>query len=131
MNIHVVAASKCAFVEFAARAEAEHAAQQLYNTLTVKGQALTLNWAKPRAQAAVEGGGGARAPAPPGAMAQLPPPPGMEYAPKSAYALPGMAAPAFDHGNQSATGGPVKRQRVGEQTVEYPSMNPGRMGSKL
>ena len=132
VNIHVVAASKCAFIEFAARAEAEHAARQLYKTLTVKSQALSLNWAKPRTQASVEGGGhattGAAAP-PSEALSQLPPPPGMEYAPQSAYALPGMSVPAFDY--HSSMGGPVKRQRIGEQAAEYPSMNPGRMGSKL
>jgi pre-mRNA-splicing factor RBM22/SLT11 len=131
-NIHLVAASKCAFVEYASRSEAEHAAKQLYKSLLVKGQSLSLNWAKPRTQATIEGGGG-RSASSSSASSALLPPPGMESAPSSAYALPGMAAPTFGGAPAplppaGASGAPAKRQRTDNA---YPSMNPNQNGSKL
>jgi len=95
-HIFMARPSKCAFVEYSNRAEAELAASQLYNALMVKGRALTLSWAKPRTQAVVKGNaleegvlGAGSCPS----SAIMPPPPGMEGARPSAYALPGMTVP--------------------------------------
>jgi hypothetical protein len=48
-----VKSARCAFVEFASREMAEHAASSMHNALVCKGTALTVNWAKPRAQSAI------------------------------------------------------------------------------
>ena len=92
VNIHMARPSRCAFVEYSLRSEAEHAASQLYNALMVKGRALTLSWAKPRAQAVIQGSESV-GPNGTSADATLLPPPGMESAPLEHYALPGLQAP--------------------------------------
>lgn len=98
VNITMLKAAKCAFVEYVDRAAAEYAAQQLYNALIVHGHPISVNWAKPRTTQATEFGDGSRAAQ--AAAEQLSggggamlPPPGMERAPRSQYALPGMALP--------------------------------------
>ena len=95
-NIHMARAGKCAFVEFASREMAENAAKELYRACMVKGKVISINWAKPRAQAYVEGGGvgsnGGAGSGEEGSFAMLPPP-GMEKAPSSSYVLPGMPQP--------------------------------------
>lgn len=129
-NIHVVAASKCAFIEYASRAEAEHAATQLFKSLIVKGQPLSLNWAKPRAQFGIEKNTSSTSFAS-CSVSALPPPPGMENACRSEYMLPGMPAPR-DAGKDGSV--PNKRRRTDCENISfspYPSMNPSRMGSKL
>lgn len=55
--MHIVPQSKCAFVDYGDRSAAEHAASQLHNNCVVKGRPLTINWAKPRAQALCGSGG--------------------------------------------------------------------------
>lgn len=50
-SVHIIPQSKCAFVDYGDRKAAEHAASQLHNNCIVKGRSLTINWAKPRAQA--------------------------------------------------------------------------------
>jgi RNA recognition motif-containing protein len=50
-SVHIIPQSKCAFVDYGDRAAAEYAASQLHNNCLVKGRSLTINWAKPRAQA--------------------------------------------------------------------------------
>jgi RNA recognition motif-containing protein len=86
-SFHIVRSARCAFVEYVDREAAENAAAQLCNALTVNGRALSVNWAKPRAQSDASAGS---APKP---SLVMPPPPGMERAPAAAYVLPGMPAP--------------------------------------
>ena len=94
-NVHMARAGKCAFVEFASREMAENAAKELYRACMVKGKVISINWAKPRAQAYIEGGGAGGSKG--GAVDEGPfamlPPPGMEKAPSSSYLLPGMPQP--------------------------------------
>jgi pre-mRNA-splicing factor RBM22/SLT11 len=90
-NVHLVRASKCAFVEFASREMAENAAKELYRAMIVKDKVINVNWSKPRAQDYVQGGGSTQS-SDSGPTAMLPPP-GMEKAPTSAYLLPGMPIP--------------------------------------
>jgi hypothetical protein len=74
---------------------AEGAASQLYKALVVKGHAININWAKPRAQAYVEGhSSSSSSSSSSGGVAMLPPP-GMESAPASTYALPGLPQPVL------------------------------------
>ena len=94
-NVHMARAGKCAFVEFASREMAENAAKELYRACMVKGKVISINWAKPRAQAYIEGGGAGGSKGgtgDEGPFAMLPPP-GMEKAPSSSYLLPGMPQP--------------------------------------
>lgn len=146
---HLVRSAKCAFVEYVDRQSAEYAANQLYNALIVHGKPLSVNWAKPRTQAAIEGGGNAFSSASqdPSTAPLLLPPPGMESAPKSAYALmggrpsppptgepsakrarppPPPGAPPPEGGGECQTKSTAKGK--GGQIL-YPSMNPSRMGS--
>jgi pre-mRNA-splicing factor RBM22/SLT11 len=99
-SVYIARPSKCAFIEYSSRQEAEYAAKMLYNSLTVRGEPLQLDWAKPRAYddgtgASTLGGGAAGSSAKAGVAAAAfptlaPPPPGMEHAPASAYALPDL-----------------------------------------
>lgn len=74
---------------------AEHAASQLYNALLIKGRVISVNWAKPRAQALVEGADSLSGS---GEASFMPAPPGMETMPVSAYALKGVAPPLLPPG---------------------------------
>lgn len=76
---------------------AENAASQLYKALVIKGHPIQINWAKPRAQAYVEGGGsgGSSSSSSSSSGLAMLPPPGMEYAPASTYALPGLPQPVL------------------------------------
>lgn len=83
---HIVRSARCAFVEYVDREAAEGAAAQLYNACMVGGRALSVNWARPKAQT------DSSAAASSTSHVMLPPP-GMENAPASAYGLPGLPAP--------------------------------------
>merc|ERR1711871_542741 len=96
-------AKGCAFVQFSTRFEAENAASQLHNALYVRGKSLALNWAKPREKDdTVLNGGVAVRPTivynnpntgftiKSNDVYSIPAPPGMESAPISSYALPGV-----------------------------------------
>lgn len=92
-SIHLVPQARCAFVEMSTRADAENAARQLYGALMVRGRALSMHWARPRAPvsaqlASVEGAGD-------DGLLMLAPP-GLEAAPTSAYSLGGVAPPGID-----------------------------------
>jgi pre-mRNA-splicing factor RBM22/SLT11 len=87
-SFNIVRSARCAFVEYVDREAAEGAAAQLYNALMVSGRSLTVNWARPRAQNDPSAGAANAK-----ASHVMPPPPGMERAPASAYVLPGMPAP--------------------------------------
>ena len=125
VNIHIVRPSNCCFIEYSSRAEAELAAKQLYNTLHINGRSLSLNWAKPKSQVFTEGERRSSSTATSGL---LPPPPGMEYAERSAYALPGMPAPVLSTVNEVVEA-PLKKQRT-DCSPSYPSVNPNQLGSK-
>lgn len=84
---HIVRSARCAFVEYVDREAAEGAAAQLYNACMVGGRALSVNWARPKAQA------DSSAVAAAASSNVMLPPPGMERAPPSAYGLPGMPIP--------------------------------------
>ena len=189
-NIHIIRKAKCAFVEFMTREMAENAASQLYRALVIKGHAINVNWAKPKAQTeGGNGGGGSGMPSnEDGSIAMLPPP-GMEAAPMNTYALPGLPPPLMRpplppplppstssssssssiqaeveetnangtgskrgvdeiSSNSSSSGGggggggggselagsSQSKKKRGESkpaAASYPSMDPGRMGSKL
>lgn len=83
---HIVRSARCAFVEYVDREAAEGAAAQLYNACMVGGRALSVNWARPKAQTDSSA-------APAASSHVMLPPPGMERAPASAYGLPGLPAP--------------------------------------
>jgi pre-mRNA-splicing factor RBM22/SLT11 len=94
LNINVVRAGKCAFVEYASREMAEYAASQLYKALMIKGKVISVNWARPRAQALVgSAGAGGGAFAVGNAPVAMLPPPGMDAADVGAYALPDAPLP--------------------------------------
>lgn len=50
-GMHVVPKSRCCFVEYATRTSAEEAARILLNNISVRGQDITVNWAKPKTKA--------------------------------------------------------------------------------
>lgn len=87
-GIHIVRSSKCAFVEYASREMAEFAAAQLYNSLTLKGRPVTINWAKPKTQNSNASSSNAKV--------VMPAPPGMENQNVTAYALPGVSLPVLE-----------------------------------
>jgi len=59
VGMHVVQKSRCCFVEYATRAGAEDAARLLLYNLSIRGQGITVNWAKPKVKPpAVAGSGG-------------------------------------------------------------------------
>ena len=159
-NVHLVRPAKCAFVEFASREMAEHAAGHLYKALVVKGHAININWAKPRAQAITEGAGSSSSGG--GFGGAMLPPPGMEAAPMSTYALPGLPKPVLsssaagpwaegedelagakrpasnmaEGGSAAGTEAAVAAEDAAPRAkkankAQYPSMNPQRMGAKI
>jgi len=154
-NVHLVRPANCAFVEFASRDMAEHAAGQLYKALVVKGHAINVNWAKPRAQAITEGAAGSSSSSSSSSSGSnggaMPPPPGLESAPVSTYALKGLPQPVLSgeaagakrpasdmgEGTAEAAGGGAEAEAEAAprakkaNKAQYPSMNPQRMGAKL
>lgn len=107
VRIHSVAASKCAFIEFATHDQASNAIDNLRNNLVIRGTFLKVGWAKPqnKSHAAADP---TRA-----RNTTAPPPPGfVPYDPIAPGAPPPGAA------------GPL-----GWAPLYYPSMNPQRMGS--
>jgi hypothetical protein len=70
---------------------AENAARELYRAMMVRGRVISVNWAKPRAQAHVEGGGETTENS--GAGMVMLPPPGMEGKGSKSYYLPGLPQP--------------------------------------
>jgi len=147
-GMHLVRNAKCCFVEFASRQMAEYAASQLYNALVVKGRALTVNWARPRAQATIEASAhSTNATANSGSVAMLAPP-GLEKEHASTYSLQGMAKPILPGPagfQQQGSGGPAgaRQARPREEddernskrphidTISYPSMSSSRLGADL
>jgi pre-mRNA-splicing factor RBM22/SLT11 len=132
VNIHIIPAAKCAFVEYSTRSEAEAAAKQLYKALVIKGRSLNINWAKPKAQAVTEGRDRAAT-----GDALMPLPPGIDSSNMSAVLLPGMLPPVLPGAAASAEDEPhsTKRQRVDgnslPQPLHYDSMNPNRVGAQI
>lgn len=131
VGIHLSRAARCAFVEMESRQAAEFAAQQLHSALVVKGRALTLNWARPRTQALVEGAGLAE-----DQSRLMLPPPGLETAPMNAYCLPGMEPPVLILDAPPLPPGPPPNRALSSEPpvkmlrpMTYDSMNPNRMGS--
>ena len=101
LGIHIVAASRCAFVEYSSRSEAEYAAKQLFNVLVVKGHSLSLKWAKPKKQAD-NGAAGSDASETYNGELLLPAPPGMERG--SSFGIPGLppaTVPYYIHHTQN------------------------------
>eukprot|EP00596_Hydrurales_sp_CCMP1899_P004089 CAMPEP_0119044746 /NCGR_PEP_ID=MMETSP1177-20130426/34176_1 /TAXON_ID=2985 /ORGANISM="Ochromonas sp, Strain CCMP1899" /LENGTH=463 /DNA_ID=CAMNT_0007015343 /DNA_START=181 /DNA_END=1572 /DNA_ORIENTATION=- len=90
-GISMIAKAKCAFVQFASREMAENAARELYRAMMVRGRVISVNWAKPRAQAHVEGAGETNDSS--GAGQVMLPPPGMEGKGSKSYYLPGLSQP--------------------------------------
>ena len=80
-NIHISRPGQCAFVEYATREMAEHAATQLYNNLTISNHSITLNWSKPKS-AGIDSEESSKNHQ--DKLTMLPPP-GMANAPLSAY----------------------------------------------
>ena len=84
-GIHLVKASRCAFVDYADRATAEYAAKHMHNALAINGKPISIKWAKSKAQ---------QNPSLPGSYSGqglMPPPPGLENAPLSSYSSQGPA----------------------------------------
>jgi pre-mRNA-splicing factor RBM22/SLT11 len=144
LGINILRTSKCAFVEYSLRAEAEAAAASLYNTLVIKGHTLSLNWSKPRPATGL-GASRSSSAAEAGSVCAMPAPPGMESAHLSAYALPGMCAPVSvppplppgPPPSSSSEESSHKRQRTAGGTggvgpapaMNYSSMDPQRLGA--
>jgi pre-mRNA-splicing factor RBM22/SLT11 len=124
-SFNIVRTARCAFVEYVDREAAEGAAAQLYNALMVNGRSLTVNWARPRAQNdPTASAAGAKA------SHVMPPPPGMERAPASAYVLPGMPAPVTSwppppdvSSEQARSAEPSKKRPLPEDTTAAPVAN--------
>jgi pre-mRNA-splicing factor RBM22/SLT11 len=124
-SFNIVRTARCAFVEYVDREAAEGAAAQLYNALMVNGRSLTVNWARPRAQNDPTAGGASAK-----ASHVMPPPPGMERAPASAYVLPGMPAPVTswppsDASSEQVSSAvePSKKRPLPEDTAAAPVAN--------
>lgn len=115
-SFHLLRSARCAFVEYIDREAAEGAAAQLYNALTVNGRALSVNWAKPRAQSDVMGSTTSTS-----TSNVMPPPPGMEKAPAASYVLPGLPVPVVswptEEGRVEESEGSKKRPRVEDTTT--------------
>ena len=115
-SFHLLRSARCAFVEYIDREAAEGAAAQLYNALTVNGRALSVNWAKPRAQSDVMGNTTSTS-----TSNVMPPPPGMEKAPAASYVLPGLPVPVVswptEEGVVEESEGSKKRPRVEDTTT--------------
>ena len=86
-SVRIARNSRSAFVEYVDRATAEYAAAYLGTGLSIKGQSIPVNWAKPKPSQTV-GDSSAKE-----SSQFLPAPPGMETAPVHSYALPNMARP--------------------------------------
>lgn len=110
IKIRLVAASKCAFVEYASHEQALNAIESLRNNLVIRGTFLKVAWAKPQANRNDRGYASLDAHQP---RNTAPPPPGfVPYDPIGPGAPPPGAA------------GPL-----GWAPMYYPSMNPQRMGT--
>lgn len=112
VKIRLVAASKCAFVEFAAHEQALNALESLRNNLVIRGTFLKLAWAKGRTVGRVSADRTYGSLDQPRTNAAPPPPGFVPYDPTGPGAPPPGAA------------GPL-----GWAPMYYPSMNPQRMGS--
>ena len=125
VNIHVVSASRCAFVQFSDRATAELAISTLYREgLVIEGCPLTINWGKGK-------GGTTRAEENSSGDVkekgdeefQLLPPPGMEGH--------NLRLMHDDNGEDIKIGDRerTKRARIMTAEAHYPSMDPERLGT--
>ena len=56
-DMHIARKAKCAFIEYETRELAENAAKMLYGTCTVRGENVSVNWAKPQPKPAAAGAG--------------------------------------------------------------------------
>ena len=126
-SFHLLRSARCAFVEYVDREAAEGAAAQLYNALSVNGRALSVNWAKPKAQGNAAGSSSTSS------SLEMLPPPGMERANPAAYVLPGLPAPVTSwppaepaDGAEESNEGANKRQRTepASSTVAAPVSRP-------
>ena len=126
-SFHLLRSARCAFVEYVDREAAEGAAAQLYNALSVGGRALSVNWAKPKAQGNATGSSSTSS------SLEMLPPPGMERANPAAYVLPGLPAPVTSwppaapaDGAEESNEGANKRQRTepAASTVAAPVSRP-------
>ena len=153
--VRLLAAKRCAFVEYTSRAAAEAAAAALHRNLSIKHLKLDLDWAKPAYL--INGGGGGAAwggansshtdghgatfsqptlPAPPtgGGSATLP-----GISPDMEARLQVSVLPSNPYGASSSPPPPAKRSRVepsglggaaGLQPLRYASMSANRMGAR-
>ena len=158
-SVHIIPQSKCAFVDYGDRAAAEHAASQLHNNCVVKGRSLTINWAKPRAQALCGSSGGGSEQAGPVGQGGVMLPPGVKD--MSQYNLqahttqtsgqppqppstrgnssapqPPPPAPAgfsylqgFNSAHDTSSDPAAKKAKTSNKPV-YASMDPSQLGSK-
>jgi pre-mRNA-splicing factor RBM22/SLT11 len=121
LSIHIARAAKCAFVEYASREMAVYAINQLANRLFLRGRPVHVKWAKPRSQ------GGASASATVDSEAELLPPPGLEHAPSSSYAITSS--------KKRSLGGEEldqeQSQRGKKASLTLPSSDPLRLGSAI
>ena len=93
VGVHIVKGGNCAFVEFASRDIAEQAANLMHNALVIGGKSVSVNWAKPRSQGASVDSASSLGQGTSSAAIVMPPPPGLERAPVSSYALQNMSTP--------------------------------------
>lgn len=88
-SVFIARGSNCAFVEYVDRQNAEKAAKEMFNVLTIQGKPISVKWAKPKTIDGGAGSGTSNSCSSSGKLSEtlLLPPPGMESAPLSAYAL--------------------------------------------
>jgi len=97
INVHILRQAKCAFLQFESRDVAEAVALRVQRKLMVAGNVCPFDWAKPKTtdsgSGPNEGERGVKR-----ARTEMPPPPGLESAPVSAYSLQGMPVPVVSAG---------------------------------
>ncbi len=119
-SIRIIRSSNCAFIDYIDRNNAEYAASNMYNALSIHGKPISVSWAK--GSKTTVGSTGNQLPAPHSnpytiplqypSYAYLPPPPGMAHVPVHIYALPNMPLPTAHGPHSSSSQGNMKRQKV-------------------
>lgn len=139
-QITMVPKQGCAFVQYTKRKDAEVAAKETFNKLTIKGKKMTIRWGKSQGKqnSLGEGPSGQTVPVP-GLPGALPPPPQelrnnfFGLAPAAQGAAPPVAIPGPNPYLFPRAPGPTAPMMglpgMGPGAIHYPSQDPSRMGA--
>ena len=130
IKIHLAKQSNCAFVEFETREMAENTINSLYNALLINNIVIPIKWAKQKET-------NSNATSTQVLESIIPPPPGMEFAPVGSYAVNSSTNMNIAGLKRSYDSTKSQQQQTSETNLKrnnalnYPSMNPSRLGSNL